>query len=75
MYLSGMRFGVSLKMDTKKTHVQIGMDYVLKHDNHLKLNSHHNCRELYDHLMETILFFVIMNDMLIRAPKTITKWL
>ena len=45
-----------------------------KSNNHPRLNSQHNWRDLYDHLTSTkIIFTLIMNKILIWAPKITRK--
>jgi hypothetical protein len=55
--VSGMGLGVAPRTNTKETCVQKSSN----HDDHLKLNSQHNCMDLYDHLMSTRVFTLIMN--------------
>ena len=45
LYLSGMRLGVALRRNAKKTRVQKRLDYMLKYDNCSKPDSQHNWGE------------------------------
>ena len=62
LYLSGIRLGVSRRMDTKKTRVKSDQIMCSKYGNYSKFNDNqHNWEDLYDCLMSTRIFTLIMN--------------
>ena len=46
------------------------IDWVVcsKYDNHFSFNSEHNLGDMFDHLMSTRIFTLIMNKIFIRSP-------
>ena len=69
--LSGVRSGVDLSMNTKKTCPQRRLDYPLcsKLVHFSRFNSQHNCRDLYDHLRNTRNLTSVMDKPFLLAPK------
>ena len=66
-----MWFGVAPRTDINKNGYQKDMCSIEigLYDNHSKLNSQHNRRGLFDHLMSTRIFTLIMRKNFIRALK------
>jgi len=68
--MSGMWLGMPSRTDTKKTHVfKRNCSPCSEYDNHSKLDNEHRFSlgggDLYDHLMSTKIFTLIMNEIFI----------
>ena len=71
--MSGMWLGVAPISDTKKTCVFKEIGLRVQHDNYFRFNSLNDWRDLYDCLMSTRIFTLIMDEIFIPTQEFTRK--